>query len=49
MAGHGGFMDRFDGYIFSGAVAYYYIVWFMLHQGLALDVLNWWRTSVHVG
>ena len=49
LAGHGGFMDRFDGYIFSGAVAYYYIVWFMLHQGLALDVLNWWRTSVHVG
>ncbi len=38
--GHGGLLDRTDSYIFSGAVGYYYIVWFVLHQGLAHEVLG---------
>lgn len=36
--GHGGLLDRADSYIFSGAVAYYYIYWVVLGQGLAEDV-----------
>lgn len=41
--GHGGILDRTDSYIFSGAVGYYYIVWFVLHQGLAQEVLEFFR------
>ena len=32
---HGGILDRVDSYIFSCAVAYYYIHWFVKHDGLA--------------
>ena len=38
--GHGGILDRTDSYIFSGAVGYYYISWFILHQGLAHELLG---------
>jgi len=38
--GHGGILDRTDSYIFAGAVAYYYINWFILHQGVAKEVLE---------
>lgn len=41
LAGHGGFLDRADSYIFSGAVCYYYIYWIVLQQGLAPDVIQW--------
>lgn len=41
LLGHGGLLDRLDGFLFSGAVAYYYIVWFMLHQGLAKEILEY--------
>ncbi len=41
LASHGGFLDRADSYIFSGAVCYYYIYWIVLRQGLALDVIRW--------
>lgn len=41
LASHGGFLDRADSYIFSGAVCYYYIYWVVLHQGLAPEVLQW--------
>lgn len=41
LASHGGFLDRADSYIFSGAVCYYYIYWIVLRQGLAQDVIHW--------
>lgn len=41
--GHGGLLDRTDSYIFSGAVAYYYINWFILHQGIAQDVIEFFQ------
>ena len=41
LASHGGFLDRADSYIFSGAVCYYYIYWVVLKQGLAPDVIQW--------
>jgi phosphatidate cytidylyltransferase len=43
LASHGGFLDRADSYIFSGVVCYYYIYWFVLHQGLAPDVIHWFQ------
>jgi phosphatidate cytidylyltransferase len=41
--GHGGVLDRTDSYIFSGAVGYYYIIWFVLHQGLAREVMEFFQ------
>jgi phosphatidate cytidylyltransferase len=41
--GHGGVLDRTDSYIFSGAVAYYYIIWFILHQGVAREVMEFFQ------
>jgi phosphatidate cytidylyltransferase len=38
--GHGGILDRTDSYIFSGAVGYYYILWFVLHQGIAKEIME---------
>lgn len=43
LSSHGGFLDRSDSYIFSGAVCYYYIYWIVLQQGLAPDVIQWFR------
>ena len=43
LGGHGGFMDRADSYIFSGAVSYYYIQWLINHQGLPVEVIRWLR------
>lgn len=40
LMGHGGFLDRFDSYFFCGVLAYYYIHWFILHQGLAQEVIE---------
>lgn len=41
LASHGGFLDRADSYIFSGAVCYYYIYWMIYRQGLASEVIHW--------
>lgn len=40
LMGHGGFLDRFDSYLFCGVLSYYYIHWFILHQGLAQNVID---------
>lgn len=40
LMGHGGFLDRFDSYLFCGVLSYYYIHWFILHEGLAQNVLD---------
>jgi len=43
LASHGGFLDRADSYIFSGVVSYYYLYWLVLRQGIAPDVIHWFR------
>lgn len=43
LASHGGFLDRADSYIFSGAVCYYYIYWVIYQQGLAPEVIQWFE------
>lgn len=47
LASHGGFLDRADSYIFSGAVCYYYIYWIVLRQGLAPEVIQWLEHLPH--
>lgn len=42
--GHGGVLDRIDSYILSGAVAYYYINWFIRHQGFAQEWSHWFQS-----
>jgi len=46
LASHGGFLDRADSYIFSSVVCYYYIYWIIEKQGLAPEVIYWFR---HLG
>lgn len=38
--GHGGFLDRTDGYIFAAPVVYYYAYYFIVHQNLLEKLLN---------
>ncbi|MDX2084162.1 MAG: phosphatidate cytidylyltransferase [Candidatus Melainabacteria bacterium] len=38
LSGHGGFLDRLDSYLFSGAVAYYYLLWFVHQEGIYRDI-----------
>lgn len=35
---HGGLLDRLDSYIFCGAIAYYFIIWVVRHQGVAAQL-----------
>jgi phosphatidate cytidylyltransferase len=48
LASHGGFLDRADSYIFSGVLSYYYIYWLVLRQGIAPDVIDWFKHLANV-
>ncbi len=43
LLGHGGFLDRMDSYLFSGAIAYYYIHWVVLKEGLASEIIQFFQ------
>jgi phosphatidate cytidylyltransferase len=47
LAGHGGLLDRMDSYIFCGVVAYYYIYWIILQEGLAKDMQHLLTAACH--
>ena len=38
--GHGGFLDRTDGYIFAAPIVYYYAYYFIINQNLLEKLLN---------
>lgn len=42
LASHGGVLDRVDSYLFAGGVAYYYVHWVMMRNGLVRDLMDWW-------